>query len=90
MTDDALPWGHTAYDHMPVAMMVHDFAVTRGDLSEQYARDQLSNAIERKIAHVITGVRAWCAINEIAEPPLDWEGLGEFLTTVTTPGQVTP
>lgn len=33
-------------------------------------------------AEVITGVRAWCAINEIASPPLDWEGLGEFLNRV--------
>jgi hypothetical protein len=28
---------------------------------------------------VISGVRAWCAINEIAAPPLDWAGLGLFL-----------
>jgi hypothetical protein len=40
-------------------------------------------------AEVVRGVRAWCAINEIAAPPLDWEGLGEFLTRVTAPG-VTP
>lgn len=37
-------------------------------------------------AEVVSGVRAWCAINEIAAPPLDWEGLGEFLTRVLPPG----
>jgi hypothetical protein len=36
----------------------------------------------KSAAEVVAGVRAWCAINEIAAPPLDWEGLGEFLTRV--------
>ena len=48
-----LPWGDLPYDRRSVGEMVHDFAVVRGDLSEQYARDQLVKAIERKLA------RAW-------------------------------
>lgn len=42
-----LPWGDWPYDHRTPAEVVHDFAVVRGDLSEQYARDQLSEWIER-------------------------------------------
>jgi hypothetical protein len=38
---------------------------------------------QRGRADVVAGVRAWCAINEIAAPPLDWEGLGEYLARVT-------
>lgn len=37
------------------------------------------DALAAKVADIISGVRAWCAINEIADPPLDWVGLGEFL-----------
>lgn len=28
---------------------------------------------------IIDGVRKWMQVNEIAQPPLDWAGLGEFL-----------
>lgn len=40
---------------------------------------------EAGIQAAVAGVRAWCSINEIAEPPLDWEGLGEFLAHVLPP-----
>lgn len=46
---DDLPWGDIPYDHKSVAEVVHDFAVVRGDLSEQYARDQLVSWINRMI-----------------------------------------
>lgn len=39
--------GH--YDRMTIAEIVHDYAVVRGDLSEQYARDQLVSIIEARI-----------------------------------------
>lgn len=38
------------YDGKTVAEIVHDFAVVRGDLGEQYARDQLVRIIEWRIA----------------------------------------
>lgn len=52
-----------------------------------YAWAELKWQHERAKAtgEVVAGVRAWCAINEVREPPLDWEGLGEFLTRVTPP-----
>lgn len=40
------------------------------------------DAAEQRADRIVSGVRAWCAINEIAEPPVDWEGLGEFLARV--------
>jgi hypothetical protein len=43
------------------------------------ASDWLAAHDAEVAARVVAGVRAWCAINEIADPPLDWEGLGEFL-----------
>ena len=45
----------------------------------------LAEAEQKGARGVVAGVRSWCAINEIAVPPLDWEGLGEFLTRTTTP-----
>lgn len=36
--------------------------------------------VAARVERVVAGVRTWCAINEIDEPPLDWEGLGEFLS----------
>jgi hypothetical protein len=44
---DALAWGEMPYDRKTVAEVVHDYAVVRGDPSEQYARDQLVLWIER-------------------------------------------
>lgn len=37
------------YDDKTIAEIVHDYAVIRGDLSEQYARDQLVHLIEQRI-----------------------------------------
>lgn len=56
-------------------------------LSSDWLRDHDAELIAKAKAEVVSGVRAWCAINEIAEPPLDWVGLGEFLARVD---QVTP
>lgn len=44
-------WGEWPYDSKAPAEVVHDYAVIRGDLSEQYARDQLAEWIERYAAH---------------------------------------
>lgn len=41
--------GNVPYDHKTPAEVVYDFAVIRGDLSEQYARDQLAGWIERLV-----------------------------------------
>lgn len=43
-------WPYSPYDDKTIAEIVHDYAVIRGDLSEQYARDQLVTIIERRIA----------------------------------------
>jgi hypothetical protein len=51
-TNTDIPWGDLPYDSKTPAEVVHDFAVIRGDLSEQYARDQLANWIERYAAQV--------------------------------------
>lgn len=51
---EALAWGDAPYDHKTPAEVVHDFAVVRGDLSEQYARDQLAEWIERHAAAAAT------------------------------------
>lgn len=49
------------------------------------AEAEREQAVDAALGEVVAGVRAWCSINEIAEPPLDWEGLGEFLARVTPP-----
>lgn len=41
------------YAHMSAAEIVHDYAITRGDLSEQYARDQLARIIECRARHLL-------------------------------------
>lgn len=46
-----LDWGDSPYDTKTPAEVVHDYAVTRGDLCEEYAREQLSGWIERYAAH---------------------------------------
>lgn len=38
------------YDSLTIAEIIHDYAVVRGDLTEQYARDQLAQIIERRLA----------------------------------------
>lgn len=50
---DALPWGEMPYDGRPVAEVIHEYVVVRGDLCEQYARDQLTNWIERYVAELV-------------------------------------
>lgn len=35
-----VPWGEMPYDKRAVADVIYDYAVIRGDLTEQYARDQ--------------------------------------------------
>ena len=70
----------TAHECRPEGRVMRYF-IDRTEVTEAYAREVES----RGAARVVAGVRAWCAINEIAEPPLDWEGLGEFLTRTTTP-----
>lgn len=45
------------YDDKSVAEIVHEFAVVRGDLSEQYARDQLTAVIERRIERLTDMLR---------------------------------
>ena len=44
---DELPWGDSPYDSKTPAEVIHDYVMVRGDLSEQYARDQLAGWIER-------------------------------------------
>lgn len=45
------------YDDMTIAEIIHDYAVIRGDLTEQYARDQLVKIINERIeAARVTGV----------------------------------
>ena len=41
-----------AYDGNTIRAIIHDFAVVRGDLSEQYARDQLVQIIQDRLALV--------------------------------------
>lgn len=43
-------WGDVPYDHRTPEQIVHDYAVVRGDLSEQYARDQLAAQWRRHVA----------------------------------------
>ena len=57
------------------------------DAVERVVARRESEAAEKARAEVVAGVRAWCAINEIAEAPLDWEGLGEFLTRADSVAQ---
>lgn len=40
-------WGDVPYDSKTPAEVVHDYAVVRGDLCDQYARDQLADWIKR-------------------------------------------
>jgi hypothetical protein len=63
-----VPWGDIPYDSKTPAQVVHDYAVIRGDLSEQYARDQLSGWIERYAQHAVATrlarVEAFCVALE--------------------------
>lgn len=47
----------SAYQGKTMAEVIHDYAVIRGDLSEQYARDQLVRIIEEREAPLIERVR---------------------------------
>lgn len=42
----------SAYDGNTIRDIIHDFAVVRGDLSQQYARDQLAQIIEDRLTLV--------------------------------------
>lgn len=55
---------------VPIAMTLTEAAATA---------DALLPMVQAERDYVLRGVRAWCSINEIAAPPLDWAGLGEFL-----------
>lgn len=55
-TDDATVLEWSPYDDMSIAEIVHDYVVVRGDLSEQYARDQLVSIIEKRIARRLRAV----------------------------------
>lgn len=66
---DASLWNERAWTYTRMAQRV-------------LASDWLADRLAEERAEVVSGVRAWCAINEIAAPPLDWAGLGEFLTHV--------
>lgn len=71
MSDLGPEWGDLPYDRLTISQIVHDYVVTRGDLSEQYARDQLTRVIERHIAHAVDEV------SERVETVLDateWDG----------------
>lgn len=42
-------------------------------------KEYAEKALAAARADVVDGVKSWAAINEVAEPPLDWAGLGEYL-----------
>lgn len=47
------------YDNRALADIIHDFAVTRGDLSEPYAREQLARAALGSQEAVRAKAEAW-------------------------------
>jgi hypothetical protein len=47
-----LPWGEMAYDSKTPREVVDDYVLVRGDLVEEYAREQLAVWIERYAHHV--------------------------------------
>lgn len=57
------PWGDNPYDKKHLSDVLHDFAVVRGDLITDAARDQLYDAIRRQIAFAVHSV------SPIAAPP---------------------
>lgn len=69
MTGREVPWGDSPYDTKTPAEVVHDYAVVRGDLSAQYARDQLAGWIERYAVQRSTVTRA-AIVDKIEEMAL--------------------
>lgn len=62
----------SAYAGKSIAEIVHDYAVVRGDLVEQYARDQLIGILEDRQGRAVEAFRA-AAIAELnAVTPADW------------------
>jgi hypothetical protein len=49
-----LPWGDSPYDAKSPREVVDDYVLTRGDLVDDHAREQLANWIERYAEHKAT------------------------------------
>lgn len=54
-----LPWGESPYDGKTPREVVDDYALVRGDLVAEYAREQLARWIERYAAHYAAEHSRW-------------------------------